>query len=441
MVDDITTYLYASVPSNRWLTLNEGLAQSVRQLQLDALVFGDLFMDSFVTHLAMFRLAPIQVAFWGHPFTSGFPSMDYFITSELVRFDSLSFQMYPPEQRDRNIRKEDFQKQNEFQWCGCESFGNDVKVENPLMKNRLETLNTVILNGYNLENNPIKVTNFLRHFRASLSCQAKAKTVSDGNECVQMLLNMHLYGCLQSLMKMHPLFDRAIIQLLVQDPKAIVLLLRNSKQSAWQDSQRRRLQTLVSIEEQKLKILTNDTTSNLHLADRLVFMDQMSHERYIQLLCGVDVSLDPFPFGGGVTLSDSSGGSCGRFGAKNVPFITCASLQSVHRIGAGLAHSFNSTILARNSCQSMYLHDSGNSKQMNERELCLPGSLQCRVANIGRMMQHSIDSYVKGAIELCIEGIHVKFEQIEPILSTDYMDIHKCDKPSREWEQFLMRIT
>ena len=30
----------------------------------------------------MMRLAEIQVAFWGHPFTTGFPTIDYFITSD-----------------------------------------------------------------------------------------------------------------------------------------------------------------------------------------------------------------------------------------------------------------------------------------------------------------------------------------------------------------------
>ncbi len=34
---------------------------AVRELRLDVLVFGDVFMDSATAHLAMQRLAPIQV--------------------------------------------------------------------------------------------------------------------------------------------------------------------------------------------------------------------------------------------------------------------------------------------------------------------------------------------------------------------------------------------
>jgi hypothetical protein len=37
----------------------------------DIMIYGDVFMDSFVAHLAMLRVASVQVCFWGHPFTTG----------------------------------------------------------------------------------------------------------------------------------------------------------------------------------------------------------------------------------------------------------------------------------------------------------------------------------------------------------------------------------
>ena len=40
---------------------------SIRDLGLDVLVFGDVFMDSTTSHLAMFRMARVQIVFWGHP--------------------------------------------------------------------------------------------------------------------------------------------------------------------------------------------------------------------------------------------------------------------------------------------------------------------------------------------------------------------------------------
>jgi len=84
--DDLTVRLQTAVSATHVISPHRGLegtAAELRALQFDILVFGDVFMDSFTLHLAMFRLAPVQVAFWGHPFTSGFPSIDYFISSSL----------------------------------------------------------------------------------------------------------------------------------------------------------------------------------------------------------------------------------------------------------------------------------------------------------------------------------------------------------------------
>lgn len=41
--------------------------ENMRSLELDVLVFGDVFMDSMASHLVMFRMASIQILFWGHP--------------------------------------------------------------------------------------------------------------------------------------------------------------------------------------------------------------------------------------------------------------------------------------------------------------------------------------------------------------------------------------
>ena len=41
-------------------------------------------MDPLMTQLAALRLAPIQCVTWGHPVTSGLPTVDYFLSSELM---------------------------------------------------------------------------------------------------------------------------------------------------------------------------------------------------------------------------------------------------------------------------------------------------------------------------------------------------------------------
>ena len=83
--DDLTRAIRSSLAPRHWVGLPADVraaASSVRELGLHVLVFGDVFMDPITAHLAMVRMAPQQVAFWGHPFSSGYAAIDYFISSE-----------------------------------------------------------------------------------------------------------------------------------------------------------------------------------------------------------------------------------------------------------------------------------------------------------------------------------------------------------------------
>ena len=48
------------------------------------LIFPEIGMDKVSAQLAAQRLAPVQCCSWGHPVTSGFPTIDYFISSDLM---------------------------------------------------------------------------------------------------------------------------------------------------------------------------------------------------------------------------------------------------------------------------------------------------------------------------------------------------------------------
>ena len=50
--------------------------------QLDVLVYPEIGMDPTTAKLASLRLAPVQVTSWGHPHTSGLPTIDYFLSAE-----------------------------------------------------------------------------------------------------------------------------------------------------------------------------------------------------------------------------------------------------------------------------------------------------------------------------------------------------------------------
>jgi len=56
-------------------------ARAIADSRLDALVFPEVGMDSVTAKLAALRLAPVQVASWGHPETTGLPTIDHYVSA------------------------------------------------------------------------------------------------------------------------------------------------------------------------------------------------------------------------------------------------------------------------------------------------------------------------------------------------------------------------
>jgi protein O-GlcNAc transferase len=100
------------------------------------LIYPEIGMDPVAAQLAAQRLAPVQCASWGHPVTSGFPAIDYFISSELmeppegqthyseqlVRLPNLSIYYEPPVVRPVAIDRSDLGLRSTaiVYWC-CQS--------------------------------------------------------------------------------------------------------------------------------------------------------------------------------------------------------------------------------------------------------------------------------------------------------------------------------
>ena len=55
-------------------------ARRLRELDADLALYPELGMDSSVLGLAALRLAPVQVCAWGHPSTTGLPTLDAFLS-------------------------------------------------------------------------------------------------------------------------------------------------------------------------------------------------------------------------------------------------------------------------------------------------------------------------------------------------------------------------
>lgn len=91
------------------LTDLPGIIKSIRDQELDILVFADLGMDPLTLMLAGLRLAPVQCVLVGHGVTSGMPNVDYYLSGDfepedaqryyrekLIRLPRLGAAQYPP---------------------------------------------------------------------------------------------------------------------------------------------------------------------------------------------------------------------------------------------------------------------------------------------------------------------------------------------------------
>jgi protein O-GlcNAc transferase len=62
----------------------EAICHQILSDKLHILVYTDIGMFPLATQLAALRLAPIQCTAWGHPVTSGLPTVDYYLSSEAM---------------------------------------------------------------------------------------------------------------------------------------------------------------------------------------------------------------------------------------------------------------------------------------------------------------------------------------------------------------------
>ncbi len=161
--------------ADRYVTVGSDLTRTIdtlRDLQLDILCFTDIGMSCLGLTLACLRFAPVQCVLWGHPLTTGFPTIDYF----------LSGKQYETPEADRHYTER-------------------------LV--RLDGLQTC----YPRPNPP----------------------GSKGREHFGLPTGANLYGCLQTLFKYHPEFDAILGGILRRDPKGLLVVLEG-RHAMWKES-------------------------------------------------------------------------------------------------------------------------------------------------------------------------------------------------------------
>jgi protein O-GlcNAc transferase len=169
--DDVTRYLRAHVAKYINLPLEVSRARALLTAeQLDVLVYTDLGIEPWSLALAHSRLAAVQCSTWGHPVTSGLPTIDYFLST--VDLDAADAQS---QYTERLVRLAHLPSEYE---------------------------------------------------RPQLT--GAARTRADWS----LPTNAHLYGCLQTIFKFHPDFDPLLRAILERDDRGI-LTLAGGRNQVW----------------------------------------------------------------------------------------------------------------------------------------------------------------------------------------------------------------
>jgi len=180
--DDLSDRIDAAADAVVRLPLRLSAAQdSIAEADLDILFYPDVGMDPFTWFLAFARLAPLQCATWGHPVTTGLPSMDLFLSGRHI----------DPEDADR-FYSEDL-----------------IHLDTPVPFVYRPDIPTDLPGG------------------------------PAAREALGLSADRRLYVCPQSLFKLHPEFDPVLGRILAEDPTGEIILIAG-EHNYWTDLLRRR---------------------------------------------------------------------------------------------------------------------------------------------------------------------------------------------------------
>ncbi|NJP10805.1 MAG: tetratricopeptide repeat protein [Leptolyngbyaceae cyanobacterium RU_5_1] len=147
--------------------LFEQWCEAIIRDRLHILIFPEFGMDPTAIKLGCLRLTAVQIASWGHPETSGLPTMDYYVSSDLmepenaqdyyteklVRLPNLSIYYTPLELSQQPINRTDLGIEDDdiMFWC-CQSLYKYLPQHDdvfPQIAKDLRNAKFVFINGSN----------------------------------------------------------------------------------------------------------------------------------------------------------------------------------------------------------------------------------------------------------------------------------------------------
>jgi hypothetical protein len=312
----------------------------------------------------------LQMVIWGHPSTTGYHSIDYYLSSEkfhrhmyhhstdaalsnlsssalsravpypygyqffleqLVQFDTLGFYF------DRPVL--------------------EVEFDAPVVSSAV-AVQAVVDVPPQLQPLVLRDRSYYTTIRTALK---KAKTTASTQlaELITRKLdnNVSIALCPQHMPKFHPHFDEVIVGILLRSPNSVIALVNNKEKLQWRrtiterwrkalterittcsagdsvdDRQCNAVMANLRADDDTTVVSTVDDSRDVAsvasgLLSRIVWLASLTPQEYVTMLAIGDVMLDPFPFGGGVTTLESV--------AVCTPVVTFPSGQSVPQLATG----------------------------------------------------------------------------------------------------------
>lgn len=264
----------------------------IKSLNLDVLVFADTMSEPMTHFLARNRLAPIQMAFWGNPITSGSVHIDYFVSADVM---------------EHPYRTRLSSEQDPYSEQVVLLNGQGIWYERPL--------------GVDLE---LQRAGMSQHFARSRNFTRAEFGFED---------KWFIFLLPQSVFKIHPLYDEVLAEILSQNPTAH-LVVTGGRQKTWTKVYLHRLQGAMNAKDRACTGSGGTNNSNCNtIQNRLHLLERVSSEKFGGLLEIADAVLHPFPFDGSKTSADAL--------QAHKPLVTLPSDMLKGRMGAAFMRTMN----------------------------------------------------------------------------------------------------